>query len=811
VEVLCAFKQGFSWLMDEIAPALKGQPVASLKIEFRKNEDSTNMRVMYSPARWVHELYPVDEALAKELNIPLEKIQLDEFESGPTYRVHAYDAAGKELLRREFTVTTVTQPYNGVIKPYEQVEVDTGWVRIESGSSVILDQRVKTDIEEFWDHYQNQTLPKIFRHVMAQSHGELRPEFAPIFDTLKIDIHMSEPDFSLGIDKEHISSLEALQEDTFYSTENFANMMGDMEAGRAVTYVGRIIPIVHAPDDGKDGHVHIEFYAKPAANPLVELSWTDAQGKHHERKRNLYALTGAMQPRLIEARATAEGPRSLTWLIPADFKDDRYNDWVKLEGTTQIERGVFPAEQGIGQMKWLAAMQSGGLYKDELAYPRLLKMSVEFELPVPLQAKVDSAAPREIGGWNVAAPLTKRPMIADYRNPKKNAVQWDEPISPDENASLLAKLSESPGVNAYWMGRSYLGQNLWAADVMLPSPAQLHSWAKETTLKASILYSGRQHANEVSSTSHIDKLGERLVTDEPTRALLKQVNVILHPITNSDGADLSVQLAEITPNNMLHPGYHGSLAADVSAGQAETDPVYPESRTRKLLLDSWLPDAFLNPHGYPSHEWVQPFSEYSAWVTTRQGANNGRTWWIPRGWFTSLTYLRDDTHLYSEKIAYEIRDRIVEAERNVPGLLDLENRMNARYQRFGQRWQPEDMQQPIVNGIRIYMALKGAAGRGGAAGAGGGGATGGVSPDITWDSGYTEAPDETAHGDYMKLMASAGLAFDYVHLNYLAHAKLRINHTEREQGGKITWRIERLRPNLPGSEPEPARTPDTRF
>jgi len=351
------------------------------------------------------------------------------------------------------------------------------------------------------------------------------------------------------------------------------------------------------------------------------------------------------------------------------------------------------------------------------------------------------------------------------------------------------------------MGRSYLGQNIWAADVMLPSPAELRSWAKETTLKASILYSGRQHANEVSSTSHIDKLGEMLATDEVTRAALKQVNVVLHPITNSDGADLSVQLAEITPNNMLHPGYHGSLAADVAAGQAETDPVYPESRTRKQLLDAWLPDAFLNPHGYPSHEWVQPFSEYSAWVTTRQGANNGRTWWIPRGWFTSLTYLRDETHLYSEKIAYEIRDRIVEAQRNVPGLLDLENRMNARYQRFGQRWQPEDMQQPIVNGIRIYMALKGSAGRGGA----NGGATGGVSPDVTWDSGYTEAPDETAHGEYMKLMASAGLAFDRVHLNYLAGAKLRINRTEREQAGKVTWRVERLRPNLPASELEPAR------
>jgi hypothetical protein len=123
------------------------------------------------------------------------------------------------------------------------------------------------------------------------------------------------------------------------------------------------------------------------------------------------------------------------------------------------------------------------------------------------------------------------------------------------------------------------------------------------------------------------------------------------------------------------------------------------------------------------------------------------------------------------------------------------------------------MQQPIVNGIRIYMALKGSPGRGGAGGAAGAasganiGATGGVAPDITWDSGYTEAPDETAHGDYMKLMARAGLAFDRVHLSYLAGSKLRITHTEREQAGKITLRMERLRPNLPAGEPEPRQDP----
>src|SRR5450432_488015 len=44
VQVLCAYKPGVSWLMDEIAPQLKQKPVASLKIEFRKNTDPSGTR-----------------------------------------------------------------------------------------------------------------------------------------------------------------------------------------------------------------------------------------------------------------------------------------------------------------------------------------------------------------------------------------------------------------------------------------------------------------------------------------------------------------------------------------------------------------------------------------------------------------------------------------------------------------------------------------------------------------------------------------------------------------------------------------------
>jgi hypothetical protein len=828
VEVLCAYKQGYSWLMDEIAPALAGKPVASLRIEFAKNVDPTNLRTMQSEARWVQELYPVDEMLARKLNIPLEKIALEEIEEPtahtPTYRVHALDAAGKEILTREFTVSAVMQPYNGVIPRYEEVQVETGWVHLEAGGKTVLDKRIRTDIEELWDHYQNQTLPKVYQFVLSQAHGDLRTEFSPPFDTIKLDIHLSEPDYSLDLDRERISSLEALQEDTLYSTDVFMSMMGDLLTGRAITYTGRVLPIVHASEDGKDGHVRIEFYGKPAANPLVRLSWIDVQGKHHKEERNLPALTGDMQPRLIQARVQAgeQGVERLTWMLPADFAKDDYDQWLRLEGQDQVDRNLFSAEQARGQLHWMEQMHAAGIYRDEVAYPHLRQMAFEFDLPLPPTAVPDTPAPREFATLAVSAPATPRPMITDVKPiPSTPFVQWDEPISPAENAAILARLATYPGVSVYWMGRSYLGENIWAADIMLPSPALLRSWPKETTLKASIVYSGRQHANEVSSTSHIQKLAEQLVSDPAKRAMLNKVNVVIHPITNPDGAQLSVDLAKITPDNMLHPGYHGALSADVSAGQGETDPVYPESRTRRQLIEAWQPDAFLNPHGYPSHEWVQPFSEYTAWVQSRQGANSGRAWWIPRGWFTSLGYVRDDTHPYSKMIAYALQDRIVAAERQVPGLMPLEDRMNARYERFGQRWQPRDMFQPIVDGVRIYMSLKGTAGRGGGAAGGEGGAAGGagagtpgsggvtgLSADVTWDAGYTEAPDETAHGDYMKLMASAGLAFDYVHMQYLVDGDLRIARTQREAAGAVTWRVERPRPILPPGTPAPKTAPE---
>src|SRR6185503_8036292 len=155
-------------------------------------------------------------------------------------------------------------------------------------------------------------------------------------------------------------------------------------------------------------------------------------------------------------------------------------------------------------------------------------------------------------------------------------VQWDTPIPPPEAYEILAKMSSFKEATVYKVGESYLGKDVWAMDLMPKVDASHWSQAKQTTLKPTIVYSARQHANEVSSTSHVLRMAELLLTDPIYREKLNKVNVVIHPITNADGAQLAYDLQKINPTYMLHAGYLGALGVDVTSAQWDADPIYPE-------------------------------------------------------------------------------------------------------------------------------------------------------------------------------------------------------------------------------------------
>jgi hypothetical protein len=339
----------------------------------------------------------------------------------------------------------------------------------------------------------------------------------------------------------------------------------------------------------------------------------------------------------------------------------------------------------------------------------------------------------------------------------------------------------------YKVGHSYLGQDIWAMDLMPPIEASHWSQAKATTYKPTVIYSARQHANEVSSTSHTLKLAEKLLTDPAYRKKLDRVNAVFHPITNPDGAQLAYDLQKITPHFMLHAGYLGSLGVDMTSAQWDPNAIYPESRVRPDLWRTWLPDIFLNPHGYPSHEWVQLFSEYAAWIRNRIGES--RDYWVMRGWWMpGFGYVDDPRYPRNKDAQFALREFIARRINAVPTVKAFNDRTYARYKRYTFDWDKKLFKLDFTDGVLIYSSIKGSKG-----------SPSSPSfmvrhPNVTLFEGVTEAPDETAHGDWMKLVATAGLAWDEANMDYLLEVPYKIERQGSEFYGGVSLSVNRPRP-----------------
>ncbi len=123
-----------------------------MKIEFAPYQDAEKLSSMGAISRWGEELFPVDEVLARDLKMPLASIELAQKSdaSGASYTVHAWNAGGAEVLKKDFSVKTVTRPYSNQFPHYETVNVTTGWLTVTSGSNTLADERIETDPEYFW-------------------------------------------------------------------------------------------------------------------------------------------------------------------------------------------------------------------------------------------------------------------------------------------------------------------------------------------------------------------------------------------------------------------------------------------------------------------------------------------------------------------------------------------------------------------------------------------------------------------------------------------------------------------------------------
>jgi hypothetical protein len=789
VRVLSAYKQGYLWMTEQVIPELKGKAARSIHVKVAEYHPDLSKKYKFYmvPSRWVHELYPVDEIFQRDLAIAKENFSV-ELVNDPKdiYTIEAADAAGKVVYRTAFSPKTVEREYLDKFPGWSRVLVTTGWIAASVDGVSVVDQRIATDPERFWDHYQGKVLPRIYDNVMKVTDNRPLPDKQPFHRDLDVEVWMSEPDFRTGIDEELISSLEALHEDLYFVTLDFFDALGRTTTRRRLAAPGKIFPIIHPDRAGKPGEVKVHYAGNASTRPKLELSYHE---KGIERPTRVSReLTRIDTTAAIVNRVVARADRLSAIALEVEAKDDR------------------EAARAVDALDALARLHAAGVYRTALSFDRVDRVAVTVGLK---EVRAHRVLPST--GAFPASPVRRAQAGA-----KPPHVTWDHIISPDESEQIVGQLAAFPEVKAYRAGRSYRGRDISVVEITNPTTSELVSLAKLSAYKPTLFITGRQHANEVSSTSHILRLAELLVTDKSYKDILKKVNIILHPVENPDGAQMAYDLQKLTPTHMLHAGRYSALGQDVASLVGLADPLLPESLVRTRLWRDWLPDIYLNPHGYPSHEWVQPFAGYVP--------PGFRTYLSTRGWYTTIGTLRDPRYPNHAEATEAVREGIVREINANADVRAMDLRHQSRYRKWAYGFGPYVFNQEIYKDTAIYYSdpetgepsgsRRFGAGRGGGGGEGGAAGTGRFSmnawPQVTFFSGGTEAPDETAQGEWLNLVAKAGFSYLMASVKYLRDGQYAVQRIE-EDGARdaVSLTTVRIRPVMPGKSAAPRQTTTT--
>ena len=143
---------------------------------------------------------------------------------------------------------------------------------------------------------------------------------------------------------------------------------------------------------------------------------------------------------------------------------------------------------------------------------------------------------------------------------------------------------------------------------------------------------------------------------------------------------------------------------------------------------------------------------------------------------------------------------ITEFAKAAPSTVALNERAYERYKRYSFDFDQKNFKLDFTNGVLIYKSIKGARASPQAQD------FMARQPNVTiWD-GSTEAPDETARGDWMKLVATAGLQWDKANLEYLVQGHHEIERKMEPFWNGVSLSINRPRPPKAAKEEEKKTT-----
>jgi hypothetical protein len=462
-------------------------------------------------------------------------------------------------------------------------------------------------------------------------------------------------------------------------------------------------------------------------------------------------------------------------------------------GRLMIELAMSEDDRRLGireeQISPLDAMHED-LYFGTLDYLNQLGLSLTGKgYPAPGAVEPWVVHTREAGGPTARVRLFARPAdqsatadrlpgTAGVLPEAASGIPLDEVIGPDQLPPYLAYLAAIPGIRVWQTGRSHGGRALWAMSLSAPAAGRIAPPQKLSAWRPTLLIQARHHANEVSSTNSILAFAE----EAARTGLASRVNLFFSPMANADGAAIHYAMQQAHPNWKLHAARFNAAGVDFGISDLyQREPRFGEARVLPTLWRAVQPDVILDDHGYPSHEWVQPFAGYNS------PPYFGISWWMPNALIYGIHYCLDPERFPANHAVQEaLRSALVKRFAADPEIAGYTRTLLDRYYNYGQRHVPEKFPLELQEGMvaRTAKVNAGPEAR----------KFSGRFPHITAAELVTEVPDETAQGDYLALCARAHLEGDRAVYETLARKPQPVVRRRWTEGGLTWWAVGRERP-----------------
>lgn len=750
IQLISAYKQGYSWLDEYISPKLKSLKsldhvvilfkayLPSGKTEFLE-EDGATPKITSEraddpnhwfdmPIRPLQELYPIDDTLASNLSVERSKISFEYYQGDKdlTYEVLAYDVEGNTLLNESLSVVWAERPYLDRYPDIGKVHPPTGYLKVTRDDQLLVDRRIQTDLEVVWDIFQAEILPAVTDYVVKKTNGAITTVNQPFFSKLEINLDISEPDDDLSSRTDRISSLDAMHEDLYFVALDYFRTLGLRETGEKITSPGLILPRIR----------------KATGHPKLRVRLTERCAPAPQITQNGKALASALNPTEIQASITAitQSPSGL-------------NLHLSIEGPKQLA----PVLEAYG----------------DLLENNHLKNSLDGSGVATINCAFNGNA---LQSWHLPHPK-RRAHKAKPLKPENFHIPQTEVIGYTQYLKLINQVQRLPGLRVYPLAESYQGRVIHAIEVV-PETRGWRPRAKWVTAQPSIYINARHHANEVSGTNTNFNLAKSLATEPKLRELSRSLNIVLLPFENADGAALHYELMRDNPRWKLHVARYNALGTEIAQEYFKDDTIQTEALAFTRVWRAWLPDVIVDDHGVPTHEWDQPFSGYtSPWF---------KGFWLPRallyGYFFHIKDERFDENLAVNKA---VEHAVAQSLKTDDRVIALNQDWRDRFYTYANKWLPslfpanyyEDMISYWVPApyapVHNYASVR--------------------FPWVTAVSFVSEVSDETAQGEYLSICALAHYNQDLAILNLMAGSTVFFDQSIvlDSQGGKLTWQRKR--------------------